>query len=110
MINEGLAEYKIGNYDKSADIWRDVLKMNGNYDQAYIGIGRALLRKGQYKDAMKYFELKLDTKNYSKAFKLYREEWFEENIGIILLILVILVLLGFGVGFVKKARREVEKG
>ena len=102
--------YKIGNYDKSADIWRDVLKMNGNYDQAYIGIGRALLRKGQYKDAMKYFELKLDTKNYSKAFKLYREEWFEENIGIILLILVILVLLGFGVGFVKKARREVEKG
>lgn len=110
MINQGLAEYKIGHYDESADIWRKVLKLNGNYDQAYIGIGRALLRKGQYKEAMEYFELKLDKKNYSKAFKLYREQWFEENIGTILLILAILVLLGFGVGFVKKARKEVEKG
>lgn len=110
LINQGLAEYKIGNYDESADIWRQVLKLNGNYDQAYIGIGRALLRKGQYKEAMKYFELKLDSKNYSKAFKLYREQWFTENIKTILIILVILVLLGFGVGFIKKARREVEKG
>ena len=56
------------------------------------------------------FELKLDAKNYSKAFKLYREVWFEENIGTILIIIAILILLGFGVGFVKKARREVEKG
>lgn len=110
LINEGLAQYKIGQYDESADIWREVLKRNGNYDQAYIGIGRALLRKGDYKEAMEYFKLKLDVKNYSKAYKLYREEWFEKNIGVILIVLVILVLLGFGVGFVKKARREVEKG
>ena len=82
MINDGLAEYKKGNYDESANIWRKVLKHNGNYDQAYIGIGRALLREKNYKEAMDYFELKLDAKNYSKAFKLfYREVWFEENIG-----------------------------
>ena len=110
MINDGLAEYKKGNYDESANIWRKVLKHNGNYDQAYIGIGRALLREKNYKEAMDYFELKLDAKNYSKAFKLYREVWFEENIGTILIIIAILILLGFGVGFVKKARREVEKG
>ena len=110
MINDGLAEYKKGNYDESANIWRKVLKHNGNYDQAYIGIGRALLREKNYKEAMDYFEFKLDAKNYSKAFKLYREVWFEENIGTILIIIAILILLGFGVGFVKKARREVEKG
>lgn len=110
LINEGLAEYKIGEYEKSADIWRQVLKQNGNYDQAYIGIGRALLRQKDYKEAMSYFKLKLDATNYSKAYKLYRKEWFEEHITIILIILVIIVLLGFGVSFVKKARREVEKG
>lgn len=110
LINQGLAEYKIGHYDESADIWREVLKLNGNYDQAYIGIGRALLRQEKYQEAMEYFELKVDIKNYSKAFKLYRQVWFEENIGVILIIIVILVVLGFGVGFVKKARREVEKG
>jgi tetratricopeptide (TPR) repeat protein len=110
LINEGLAEYKIGEYEKSADIWQQVLKLNGNYDQAYIGIGRALLRQKKYKEAMSYFKLKLDATNYSKAYKLYRKEWFEDNISVILIILVIIVLLAFGVSFVKKARREVEKG
>lgn len=109
LINEGLAQYKIGEYEKSADIWRTVLKQNGNYDQAYIGIGRALLRQKQYKEAMDYFELKLDKVNYSKAYKLYRKEWFEDNINIILILLLVIILLCFGVGFVKKARREVEK-
>ncbi len=109
-INEGLALYKKGDYDGSADAWRDVLKMNGNYDQAYIGIGRSLLRQTHYKEAMDYFELKLDVTNYSKAFKLYRKEWIEDRIAIILLICFLLILLGLGVGFVKRARREVEKG
>jgi hypothetical protein len=59
---------------------------------------------------MSYFKLKLDATNYSKAYKLYRKEWFEDHITVILIILVIIVLLGFGVSFVKKARREVEKG
>lgn len=110
LINEGLAQYKIGEYEKSADIWRQVLKRNGNYDLAYIGIGRALLRQKHYKEAMDYFELKQDSTNYSKAYKLYRKEWFEDHINIILILLVIIILLGFGTGFVKKARREVEKG
>lgn len=110
LINEGLAQYKIGEYEKSADIWRQVLRQNGNYDLAYIGIGRALLREKHYKEAMDYFELKLDSTNYSKAYKLYRKEWFEDHINIILILLVVVILLGFGAGFVKKARREVEKG
>lgn len=109
LINQGLAHYKKGEYDESADTWRKVLKMNGNYDQAYIGIGRALLRKEHYKEAMEYFELKLDSTNYSKAYKLYRKEWFENNIGVILAVLALLILLAYGVGFVKKVRREVEK-
>lgn len=109
-INEGLAEYKQGHYDESAAIWQKVLKLNGNYDQAYIGIGRAYLRQEKYTEAMEYFKLKLDDVNYSKAYKLYRKEWFEDNIGVLIAVLVVLVLLGYGYGFVKKARKEVEKG
>ncbi len=109
-INEGLAQYKIGDYDGSAETWEKVLKLNGNYDQAYIGIGRAYLRQKKYTEAMDYFELKLDTTNYSKAYKLYRKEWFEDHIGIIIAILVVIVLFGYGYGFISKARKEVEKG
>ncbi len=81
MINEGLSLYKEGRYEESAEYWRKVLRLNGNYDLAYIGIGRSLLRQGYYEEAMKYFESKRDTSNYSKAFQEYRKEWVEENIG-----------------------------
>lgn len=31
--------------------------MNGNYDRAYIGIGRSLLRQEEYEEALDYFRL-----------------------------------------------------
>lgn len=34
-----------------------VLKRNGNMQLAYTGIGKALVGKGEYRDAMKYFKL-----------------------------------------------------
>ena len=80
LINKAIEEYKKGNYEVSGDYWKQVLMYNGNYDLAYIGIGRALMRQERYKEAMEYFELKWDDINYSKAFKLYRKQWIEENI------------------------------
>ena len=110
LINQGLAEYKRGDYDASADTWRKVLRLNGNYDLGYIGVGRSLLRKEKYKEAMYYFETKLDKENYSKAYKLYRKEQMEENIIYVLIVLGVIIVLCFGVSFIKKARKEVEKG
>lgn len=101
-INKGLELYKEGRYEESADYWRKTLKINGNYDLAYIGIGRALLREGNYKEAMKYFKTKRDYRNYSKAFKEYRQEWVEENIKFLLLGAAALVVIAFTTGKVRK--------
>ncbi len=109
LISQGLVEYKIGDYEASAETWKKVMRMNGNYDLAYIGIGRALLRTENYKEAMEYFELKLDDINYSKAFKFYRKEWMEKNIGYVVAVLVILILLAYGRGRYKKAKKEVNE-
>ena len=108
LINQGLSEYRNGKYDLSAQYWEQVLAQNGNYDLAYIGIGRALLRQGQYKEAMDYFELKLDEDNYSKAFKLYRKQWIEEHIGGIFGLIVVLIVISMGRKIIKrlKVRRK----
>lgn len=106
LINEGLDYYKVGNYDASAKAWEKVLKLNGNYDLAYIGIGRALLRQDEYKEAMSYFKTKHDDVNYSKAFKLYRKEWIEDNIGIIFIIIVAVLATVIVVNTVKRIRKE----
>ncbi|MDR0290875.1 MAG: hypothetical protein LBI06_08070 [Treponema sp.] len=106
-INEALDEYQAGRYESSAVVWDDVLKMNGNYDLAYIGIGRSALRQGEYLKAMRYYELKHDRKGYSKAFQLYRKQWMEENLW---KILIVIAIIGFGpplVRFALKVRREV---
>ncbi|MBE5928919.1 MAG: hypothetical protein E7267_06060 [Lachnospiraceae bacterium] len=110
LINDALNTYKIGEYDISADYWRQVLKLNGNYDLAYIGIGRSLLRQDKFEEAMDYFKLKLDFKNYSKAYKLYRKEKIEDNIGYVFAIFMVLLVIIFVRNTVKKIRREVSEG
>ena len=108
-INNALSEYRAGRYEASAAIWEDVLKMNGNYDLAYIGIGRAALRQGDYKTAMKYYSLKHYRTGYSKAFQLYRKQWMEENIWKIVLILFALLFIPFAVRYSIKLIKEIRE-
>ncbi|MBQ9120549.1 MAG: hypothetical protein IJY09_10950 [Lachnospiraceae bacterium] len=106
LINEALAAYKMGDYDLSAEYWRQVIRVNGNYDLAYIGIGRALLRQERYEEAMEYFEAKYDAENYSKAYKLWRKEWIEEHIGIFMVVLIGALVLNWGIKKIKKIKKE----
>jgi DNA-binding beta-propeller fold protein YncE len=108
-INDALDEYRKGRYEASAVLWEDVLKMNGNYDLAYIGIGRAALRQGEYQKAMKYYKLKHFREGYGKAFQLYRKQWMEENLWKILVILGVIVLLPAAIRKSIKVAKEIKE-
>ncbi|MCQ2575852.1 MAG: hypothetical protein MJ162_03840 [Treponema sp.] len=95
LIFKATEEYAVGDYDGSANTWEQVLKMNGNYDLAYIGLGKAELRKENYKEAMDYFKLKRSKRYYSKAFQYYRKEWIEKNLGWVLAVVLVLILVPF---------------
>ena len=56
---------------------------------------------------MDYFSVKKYSKEDSKAFVLYRKEWFEKNIGWIFGIIVIIAVVWLIVKRVKKIREEV---
>jgi len=109
MINEALDEYKAGRYESSAKKWEEVLKMNGNYDLAYIGIGRAALRQSEFQKAMRYYKLKHYREGYGKAFQLYRKQWMEENLWKMLLLLGILIFVPLGVKYIIKLAREIRE-
>jgi len=108
-INLALDEYQAGRYEASAVVWEEVLKMNGNYDLAYIGIGRAALRQGEYQKAMKYYKLKHYQEGYGKAFQLYRKQWMEENLWKILLALAILTLGPLVIKTAIKISKEIKE-
>lgn len=109
LIHSALDEYKLGHYEEAAVYWEDVLKLNGNYELAYIGIGRSLLRQEDYKGAMEYFEVKRDSDNYSRAWKYFRKDWIENNMGYVIIVLAVLILIPSIVKLVKKIRWEARE-
>lgn len=108
LIFQAMDLFQDGEYEASGETWQKVIDLNGNYDLAYIGIGRALLRQEKYHEAMEYFKLKWDDDNYSKAFKQYRKEWVEENIVAIVAVLVIVIVLPLTIGKIRKIKREID--
>lgn len=108
LVYQAMDEFDQGEYDASGETWKRVMQLNGNYDLAYIGVGRSLLRQEQYREAMDYFELKYDFDNYSLAFKQYRKQWVEDHIGIIMIVLLVLIVVPLCVGKVKAIKHEID--
>lgn len=74
LIWAAMDAYNRGDYALTEQTWRKVLALNSNYDLAYTGIGRTLLRREQYEEAMAFFKLGNNRREYSDAFELYRKE------------------------------------
>ena len=108
LVYSAIELFDQGKYEESGDAWKRVMALNGNYDLAYIGIGRALLRQEKYKEAMEYFEVKYDDENYSKAFKQYRKEWVEEHIVWIIVGILVLFLVPMGIGKIRALKHEID--
>ena len=112
-IYRAIALYQLGDYDGSAEVWREVLKYNPNLDLAYSGIGRALLRQGKFYEAMQMYHLGSDREGYSQALSLYRREWVNEHFSQIMTGLVVFILAVSAVRLAAKRRsagREEYRG
>lgn len=108
LIYKAIEEYDQGDYETSGATWEQVMALDGNYDLAYIGVGRALMRQGEYKEAMKYFRLKWDDANYSKAFKQYRKQWVEEHVGIIFAVIIVLLIIPLATNRIKFIKWQID--
>lgn len=78
-IHKALIIYSTERHDQAIEPWQDVLRMNANYDLAYIGIGNVLLNQGQYQEAMTYFRLGHDSSRYNEAFKQFRIQFLRSH-------------------------------
>lgn len=92
-VHRAVDLYNDGYYEEALEPWYEVLRRDGNYRRAYVGVASALLNKGDYRGAMKYARLGYDVDTYNKAFAGCREIFIREHFGLICLVLVILVLL-----------------
>ncbi|WP_246183222.1 YIP1 family protein [Paenibacillus methanolicus] len=84
LIRTGVKAHFAGRSDEAARTWEQVLQLNANFDIAYIGIGKALLKKGENKTAMAYFKNGNNRKYYSESLDRYRSEYVWNHFGVIM--------------------------
>ena len=85
-----------------------MLKRDGNYRRAYIGVASALLRKGDYKGAMKYAKLADAPAIYNRAFEGYRMEFLKKNFAKMFAVVAALIVVLFVTGRKRKKKRLAE--
>lgn len=108
-VKVALLSYMKGNYTESAELWNDVLKMNGTNRLAYVGIGKALYYQGDYTGAIKYFKLGHEKELESRTFTVLRKELLRKySAAAIIIITVAVVLIAIVKRKIKK-RRGIRK-
>ena len=107
LIYQASDQYLKGDYEGSAETWEEVLKVNANYNLAFIGIGRALMRQEEYGEALNYFKMGHDRENFGRAYRYYRKVLVEKNVGWVVAVLVVVIVVLLVVKFTKKMKAEV---
>ncbi len=110
LINDAVGLRYDGDEVLAVERWKEVLKINSNFELANTGIGKAYLTAGDNKQAMKYLKLGMSKTYYSIALKRYRNEILKDNLGYIFTGLVVIIGLNQGVKVAKKilGRRDGE--
>lgn len=119
ILIEALHNDNERNYDAAVGDWERILQRNGNFDAAYVGIGKAKYRDGDWEGAMEYYKYAYDTAQYSEAFKEYRKEWVSKYVIVVPIVLIV-VFFGLGrlfgwaakvnkAGILKKGKRKMHE-
>ena len=80
LINQAVGLRYDGDEASAVECWKQVLKLDSNFELAYVGIGKSYLAAGENKKAMECFKTGNNRQYYSIAYKRYRNEILKENL------------------------------
>lgn len=93
IIIEAIEAYVKGDYEESYKKWSEIAQLNVNFQYAFIGLGKAKLSEGNYKDALNYFQYADYAEGYSKAKEMLRKEQLRVIFPFIFVALIVLSFL-----------------
>ena len=97
-----------GDYKTSDQYWNKALDYDSNLYTAYIGKGKAEYRQGNYLKAMTYYRAVGESKYYSKAKEKFRQEWLEQNVVVVGIIMLLLIGVLFYFWFFRRNKSQSE--
>ena len=92
LLLKAIAAENSLDYNYAIECWESVLQRNSNFDAAYVGIGNALYRSGEYEQALEYYEVAYETSNWSNSYQEVRKEWMSTWFLLVLLIIVVVIV------------------
>lgn len=93
----------------AADYWEEVIRLNANYEYAYVGLGHKYMEDGDFETAMRYFELGKNKEYYSKAFKQYRDAIIKEWFAPVVIVCAVLIIGTKTYKFVRNKKLGIRK-
>jgi tetratricopeptide (TPR) repeat protein len=108
LMNAVKSQYEYG-YETAAEYWREALSYNHNLTLAYSGIGRMLLREGQFEKAMEYLKMGEDRTYYDKAYEKVRTAFLRQAFVPIACGVAGLAVLSAVIGSLKRRKLRKEE-
>lgn len=110
-LHAAVGYYNEGKYDEAEGPWSTVLKYDANSELAHIGLGKVHYLRGNYAEALDEFRLGNDRNNYSRAYKLYRDDVIRSNFTwIIAVVIILLAILIVSKKWGKKIIKKIKEG
>ena len=106
IMEEAMSAYILQEYERSLELWEEIIKRNNNCDLAYYKAGYCLYRLKDYNKAMEYFKLVNDKEAYSEARVKQTQIDMNENFEVYASVAAAVVLVAAGVWFVVFRRRR----
>ncbi|MBR5405131.1 MAG: hypothetical protein IK107_02430 [Oscillospiraceae bacterium] len=106
IVHRATALYNSGCYEEALGPWLEVLKRDGNYRSAYLGISSAYYNMGRYKESMDYAKKADASARYNRAFERYRSEWLRAHLTGIAALAAVLAAALLVRKYLKKRRKQ----
>ncbi len=103
-VSQGMGLYNQGKYSEALEPWQEALNRNTNLELAYIGLGKAYEKLGDYPTAMDYYKSGFYVRGYSSAFKEYRTDFIRDNFTWFVLIALAVIILPI-VNIIRKRKK-----
>lgn len=92
--HQALYNLSQGSYAESESTWLTLLRLNGMSYIAHQGYGKVLYQQMRFEEAAEEFRIIKDQASYSECIWEIRNNWFQNNLPWLLVILVLLLIAG----------------
>lgn len=107
LVFSAVDYYKDGLYVEGEDLWNEVLRYNSNFILAYKALARANIKKSNYSLALEQFKYAEDRTGYSEAYWQIRNEWLENNLMWVIVVILILIAVCVAVKIIDKKKPKL---